>query len=129
MPEPVLVLQRSLSHNNSVYWAAFSRDGKRLATASLDNTAKLWNVADGGLAATLKATAVTSTHLLAVRIVAPFLWKWIRTPDHSTRGRGVSVRNALRLEPRRRADVSRRAKQNRLAGGNPRAGREFRRDG
>src|SRR5688500_10614778 len=53
-PSLRLMLQRSLKHPNSVYWASFSRDGKRLATASLDNTAKLWNVADGKELATLK---------------------------------------------------------------------------
>ena len=53
-PTVQLVRQRSLSHNNAVFWAAFSNDGKRLATASLDNTVKLWNVSDGQLVATLK---------------------------------------------------------------------------
>src|SRR5215831_6501928 len=53
-PSIRLVLQRSLSHNNAVYWAAFSPDGKQLATASLDNTARLWNVADGSRLVTFK---------------------------------------------------------------------------
>src|SRR6516165_10682968 len=53
-PSIRLVRQRSLSHNNAVYWAAFSKDGKTLATASLDNTVKLWNVADGKHLETLK---------------------------------------------------------------------------
>src|SRR6185369_9783488 len=39
---------------NAVYWASFSRDGNQLATASLDNTVKLWNVADGVHTGTLK---------------------------------------------------------------------------
>src|SRR5262245_43187963 len=54
MPNDYLVLRRSLSHNNAVYGAAFSLDGKRLATASLDNTVKLWDVADGAHKATLQ---------------------------------------------------------------------------
>ena len=49
-----VVRLRSLGHNNAVYWAAFSNDGKKLATASLDNTVKLWNASDGQLVATLK---------------------------------------------------------------------------
>src|SRR6516162_2175246 len=53
-PATRLVLLRSLSHNNAVYWAAFSKDGKILATASLDNTVKRWNVADGKHVGTLK---------------------------------------------------------------------------
>src|SRR5262245_12117649 len=50
----MLVRERSLRHNNAVYWAAFSSDGKRLATASLDNTVKVWNVAEGKHLATLR---------------------------------------------------------------------------
>jgi len=53
-PAARLTLRHSLTHNNAVYWAAFSRDGKKLATASLDNTVKLWNVADGKHVGTLK---------------------------------------------------------------------------
>lgn len=49
-----LVFQRSLSHNNAVYGVAFSRDGSRVATASLDNTVKLWMVASGAHVATLR---------------------------------------------------------------------------
>ena len=49
-----LVYQRSLSHDNAVYWTTFSADGKKLATASLDNTVKLWNVSDGRHLATLQ---------------------------------------------------------------------------
>ena len=56
MPNHQIKLQpeRSLTHNNAVYAAAFSNDGKQLATASLDNTVKLWNVADGEHVGTLK---------------------------------------------------------------------------
>jgi WD40 repeat protein len=49
-----LELQRELTHNNAVYWAAFSNDGGQLATASLDNTVKLWKVATGEHVGTLK---------------------------------------------------------------------------
>lgn len=44
----------TLSHNNGVYWASFSSDGKRLATASLDNAVKLWNPLTGEHVGTLK---------------------------------------------------------------------------
>jgi WD40 repeat protein len=56
MPDSTIKLEaeRALSHNNAVYWAAFSNDGRQLATASLDNTVKLWNVADGTPVGTLK---------------------------------------------------------------------------
>ena len=53
-PTVQLVRVRSLSHGNAVFWAAFSNDGKKLATASLDNTVKTWNVSDGQHVATLK---------------------------------------------------------------------------
>jgi len=46
--------ERSLTHHNAAYWAAFSNDGRQIATASLDNTVKLWNVADGQHVGTLK---------------------------------------------------------------------------
>ncbi|MBS0267080.1 MAG: WD40 repeat domain-containing protein [Planctomycetes bacterium] len=42
------------THNNAVYWAAFSSDGKQLASASLDNTVKLWNVESREHVGTLK---------------------------------------------------------------------------
>src|SRR3989475_17872 len=56
MPDasPKLKLVRTLTHNNAVYWAAFSVDGKKFATASLDNTVKIWNAADGKQVGTLK---------------------------------------------------------------------------
>jgi WD40 repeat protein len=56
MPKHQISLQpeRSLTHNNAVYAAAFSNDGKQLATGSLDNTVKLWTVADGEHVGTLK---------------------------------------------------------------------------
>ena len=40
-------LLHTLTHPNSAYGAAFSPDGALLATASMDNTIKLWNVATG----------------------------------------------------------------------------------
>src|SRR5262245_49359886 len=49
-----LQAEQSLPHHNAVYWVAFSNDGRQLATASLDNTVKLWNVADGVHVGTLK---------------------------------------------------------------------------
>lgn len=56
MPAPKITLElhRTLTHNNAVYGAAFSNDGIQLASASLDNTVKLWNVADGTHIGTLK---------------------------------------------------------------------------
>ncbi len=56
MPDASLRLEplHTLTHNNGVYWAAWSPDGKRLASASLDNTVKLWNPADGAHVGTLK---------------------------------------------------------------------------
>src|SRR5437016_11809089 len=49
MPDGSVTLKplRTLTHHNAVYWAAFSADGKKLATASLDNSDKIWNAADG----------------------------------------------------------------------------------
>lgn len=36
-----------LAHNNTVTWVAFSPDGKRLATASDDNSTRIWDVETG----------------------------------------------------------------------------------
>lgn len=44
---PELRLVHTLTHPNSVYAVAYSPDGERLATASLDNTVKLWNAKSG----------------------------------------------------------------------------------
>jgi WD40 repeat protein len=41
-------------HTNSVHSVAFSPDGKTLASGSLDETIKLWDVADGKEKATLQ---------------------------------------------------------------------------
>ncbi|OKH39530.1 hypothetical protein FACHB389_07850 [Nostoc calcicola FACHB-389] len=41
-------------HSNSVYSVAFSPDGKTIASASADNTVKLWNAATGKEIITLK---------------------------------------------------------------------------
>lgn len=56
MPRGIVQLEpaRTLTHPNAVYGVSFSRDGKRLASACLDNTARLWNVADGANAETLR---------------------------------------------------------------------------
>jgi WD40 repeat protein len=46
---------RALSgHSDSIYAAAFSPDGDRLATCSADQTVKLWNVANGDLLRTFR---------------------------------------------------------------------------
>src|SRR5262249_44554090 len=56
MPDSAVKLKllRTLTHNNSVYWATISADGKQLPTASLDNTVKIGNAADGRHVGTLK---------------------------------------------------------------------------
>jgi WD40 repeat protein len=53
-PKLRLELRRSSSHNNAVYGVAFSRDGTQLASASLDNTVKLWRASGGEHSATLR---------------------------------------------------------------------------
>ena len=45
---------RGLTHGDTIYTIMFSPDGKTLATASRDGTAKLWNAETGGLLAILK---------------------------------------------------------------------------
>ncbi len=49
--QPVATLAE---HNDVVYDAAFSPDGQKLATASLDKTVKIWTLADGTAIQTLK---------------------------------------------------------------------------
>jgi WD40 repeat protein len=44
----------SLSHPNAVYWAAFTPDGKQLATASLDNTVRVWSTTERRLLDTIR---------------------------------------------------------------------------
>jgi DNA-binding beta-propeller fold protein YncE len=44
---PTLSLTHTLKHPNAAYAVAYSPDGERLATASLDNSVKLWNAGTG----------------------------------------------------------------------------------
>ena len=44
----------NLRHGDRVRGVAFSRDGRLVATASLDKTAKIWEVATGNIVATLQ---------------------------------------------------------------------------
>jgi WD40 repeat protein len=46
-------------HAEAVYGVAFSPDGRLLATASMDNTAKLWDPAAGDCLGTLTGHAET----------------------------------------------------------------------
>ncbi len=43
-----------IGHENKVTAAAFSSDGRLVATGSLDGTAKIWSLADGRVVATLR---------------------------------------------------------------------------
>ncbi|MCA9688081.1 MAG: hypothetical protein KC636_00615, partial [Myxococcales bacterium] len=49
--EPVAVLR---GHQHSLYELAYSPDGARLATASLDDTARVWDARTGELLVTLR---------------------------------------------------------------------------
>ncbi|MER5350111.1 trypsin-like peptidase domain-containing protein [Kitasatospora sp. NPDC002551] len=48
-------------HTDSVYSVAFSRDGKTLATASLDGTARLWDVGTGSTRTPLEGHSASVT--------------------------------------------------------------------
>ena len=49
---------RSLrGHTDAVLWASFSSDGQRIATASEDQTARVWNTADGRAVLELPASS------------------------------------------------------------------------
>lgn len=51
--EETPLLWTTLGHSRVIYAVALSPDGKRLASASVDNTIKLWNASDGTLLRTL----------------------------------------------------------------------------
>jgi WD40 repeat protein/serine/threonine protein kinase len=57
-------LERTLSHAGAVYAVAFSPDGRILASASADRTARLWDLAKGG------ALAAPMRHQGSVRAIA-----------------------------------------------------------
>ncbi len=52
-------------HTDNVWHAVFSPDGKLIASASLDNTVKLWNAANGQEIRTLTASAQTGVNAVA----------------------------------------------------------------
>jgi hypothetical protein len=58
-----LLLRTINGHSRVIYAAALSPDGKVLASASVDNTIKLWNVSDGALLRTLGSRAGYSNAL------------------------------------------------------------------
>lgn len=53
------------NHTDNVWYAVYSPDGKLIASASLDNTVKLWNAASGQEIRTLTASAETGVNAVA----------------------------------------------------------------
>jgi WD40 repeat protein len=58
-------------HDGGLWAAVFSPDGQRIATASIDGTAKIWNVASGRLLLTFNGHAIKLPFLLRLFLPAP----------------------------------------------------------
>ena len=69
-------------HTGSVYSAAFSPDGKRVVTASVDKTARVWDAATGQLSPPFRGTPTGSTPPRSAPTASG------SSPPHSTRRRG-----------------------------------------
>ena len=86
-------------HTNAVSGVAFSPDGTRLATASADQTAKVWDVASGQEVLTLPATPIRSMAWPS----APMGHAWPRPAGIRRRRCGTSLgpRSAHPVRPHR----------------------------